>query len=100
MRREGFAPVKMERIMTIKTLSAIAIVSAALSSPVFAQDAGLDGTSYQKPAHVQRHFRGSYNQAPMNYAAPRASEGWSFENFGIDRSRPGGFDPDLNPSAN
>jgi hypothetical protein len=89
----------MERIMTIKTLSAIAIVSAALSSPVFAQDAGLDGTSYQKPAHVQRHFRGSYNQATVNepfYAAPRASD---LQN-GFDRSRPGGFDPDLNPSAN
>jgi hypothetical protein len=93
----------MESIMTIKTLSAIAIVSAALSGPVFAQDPGLDGTSYQKPAHVQRHFRGAYNRAPVNesfYAGPRASEGWSFENPGIDRSRPGGLDPDLNPAAN
>jgi len=86
--------------MTIKTLSAIAIVSAALSGPVFAQDTGLDATGYQKPAHVQRHFRGAYNQAPVNYAAARASEGWSFENSGLDRSRPGGMDPDLNPSAN
>jgi hypothetical protein len=93
----------MESIMTIKTLSAIAIVSAALSGPAFAQDPGLDGTSYQKPAHVQRHFRGAYNQAPVNepfYAAPRATDNWGFENSGIDRSRPGGVDPDLNPAAN
>ena len=92
----------MESIMTIKTLSAIAIVSAALSGPVFAQDTGLDATGYQKSAHVQRHFRGAYNRAPVSesFYAPRAPEGWSFENSGFDRSRPGGMDPDLNPSAN
>ena len=86
----------------IKTLSAIAIVSAALSGSAFAQDTGLDGTSYQKPAHVQRHFRGAYNQAPVNesfYVGPRASEGSSYQN-GLDRSFPGGMDPDLNPAAN
>jgi hypothetical protein len=90
----------MERIMTIiKTLSAIAIVSAALSGSAFAQDTGLDGTSYQKPAHVQRHFRGAYNQAPVNESFYVASEGSSYQN-GLDRSFPGGMDPDLNPAAN
>ena len=83
--------------MTIKTLSAIAIVSAALSGPVFAQDPGSSGTSYQKPAHVQRHFRGAYNQAPL-YATPQLSEGWLVDNYGRDRSRVGGEDPDLRPA--
>jgi hypothetical protein len=86
--------------MIIKTLSAIAIVSAALAGPVFAQD-GMDGTSYQKPAHVQRHLRGAYNQAPMNEPsyAPRQSEGWALDNYGYDHSRIGDQDPDLRPSG-
>lgn len=85
--------------MTIKTLSAIAIVSAALSGPVFAQDFGSDGKSHQKPAHVQRHFRSSYNQAFL-YASPLRNEGRLVGNYGRDRSRIGGEDPDLRPAAN
>jgi hypothetical protein len=84
--------------MIIKTLSAIAIVSAALASPVFAQD--LDGT--QKPAHVQRHVRAAYNQASVNepsYAAPRQGEVY-LDHYGYDRQRIGGEDPDLRPSGN
>jgi hypothetical protein len=85
--------------MTIKTLSAIAIVTAALSTPVFAQDAMAEGV-IQKPAHATRHYRNAYNQAPGFYAGTRANDDWFTENYGADRSRPGGLDPDFNPAGN
>jgi hypothetical protein len=80
--------------MTIKTLSAIAIVAAAFSTAAFAQDASTDAPVTHKPAHT-RHFHNAYN-----YAAPRAGDDWLTENYGFDRSRPGDRDPDLNPAAN
>ena len=85
--------------MTLKTLSAIAIITAAFSSPVLAQDMTADGAAYHRSASATRHFRNSYNQAPV-YAAPRAGEDWFTENYGLDRSRPGGRDPDFNPAGN
>lgn len=85
--------------MTFKTLSAIAIMTAALSSPVFAQDMTADGAAYQRPASATRHFRNAYNRAPT-YVAPRAGGDWFTENHRADRSRPGGLDPDFNPAAN
>jgi hypothetical protein len=91
----------MEKTMTLKTLSAIAVASVVLAGPAFAQDTGTDGAVYQKPSHATRHFHGAYNQAPVNepfIASPRA--GWAVENYTYDRSRPGGLDADLNPSAN
>ena len=84
--------------MTIKKLSAIVIVSAALVSPALAQDTSLEGT-LQKPSHAQRHLRGAYNQVPSNdFYAPRA--GWAAENYTYDHSRPGGQDADNNPAGN
>ena len=88
----------MESPMTFKTLSAIAIVTAALSSPVFAQDMTADGSTYHRSASATRHFRNSYNQASF-YAAPRAGGDWFTESYGLDHSRPGDRDPDLNPSG-
>ena len=85
--------------MTIKKLSAIVIVSAALVSPALAQDTNLEGTGFKKPVHVQRHLRSVNNQVPSNdIYAPRA--GWAAENYSYDHSRPGGLDADLNPTAN
>jgi hypothetical protein len=85
--------------MTLKTLSAIAIAAAALSSPAFAQDSAVDGQGYHKPAYT-RHLRNSYNQVPLNdpgyFAAPRP--GYAPENE-FDRSRIGDQDPDFNPSG-
>jgi hypothetical protein len=80
----------------IKTLSAIAIVTAALSSPVFAQD--VDAAAPHKPVHALRHYRGAYNQVqgPAVYVAPRAYE----TQLGFDRSRIGDYDPDFNPAGN
>jgi hypothetical protein len=77
----------------MKALSAVAILSAAIATPVFAQG----------PHHGRAQFRGAYNQ--MNgpvYAAPDAQDRRNIEDFGfsgMDRSRPGGEDPSLNPSG-
>jgi hypothetical protein len=89
----------MENPMNIRTLSIVALVTAAVSSPVFAQD--VDGAAPQKPAHALRHYRGTYNQVQgPAFAAPRvgADEGWSAEHD-VDRARVGGHDPDFNPSG-
>jgi hypothetical protein len=90
----------MENPMTtIKTLSAIAIMTAALSSPVFAQDENVAAS--QKPVHALRHYRGAYNQVQGNaFVAPRAETGTYFDTESSDRQRIGGHDPDFNPAAN
>jgi hypothetical protein len=85
--------------MTVKTISAVVILTAALASPVLAQDANVEGASPQKPIHALRHYRGTYNQVqgPM-FVAPRAYGGWNGERD-FDRSRIGDHDPDLNPPS-
>ena len=82
----------------LKTLSAVVIVSAAVATPAFAHS-----------THHLRHFRGSYNQmigpsyiGPSYYAVPSSQAERNIENFGFsgrDRSRPGGWDPNLNPPS-
>jgi hypothetical protein len=79
----------------LKTISAVVILSAAVATPVFAQPT--------HHAHV-RHFRGAYNQmiGPSYYAVPSSQSERNIENFGFsgrDRSRPGGWDPNLNPPS-
>lgn len=85
--------------MTLKTLSAIAIVTAALSSPAFAQDLAADGAGYHKQTYT-RHFRNSYNQAPLSdpgyFATPRAANDPDND---FDRSRIGDHDADFNPPS-
>ncbi|MGA8903337.1 hypothetical protein [Bradyrhizobium sp.] len=80
----------------MKALSVIAVLSTVLAGPVFARDAGHDHVRIHRgPAHHHaqgQYFRGAYNQ-------------WNDrldlrENFGgRDRSRIGGEDPDLHPTA-
>ena len=74
----------------LKTLSAIAILTAAVAAPVFAQ-----------PNHHSRaldRYRGAYNQVSgPSYAAPRTDAGRNIENFQFNRSFPGGADPSNNP---
>lgn len=84
--------------MTIKTLTAVAIVTAALSGPVFAQDANVNPAT-QKPIHALRHYRGAYNevQAPA-YAVPQVRDNWGPANS-FDRSRIGEHDPDFSPAG-
>jgi nucleoside-specific outer membrane channel protein Tsx len=85
----------MENPMTIKVLTAVAVVTAALSAPAFAQDANV-----HKPVHALRHYRSSYNQvqAPA-FVAPRSAVGTYFDNESYDHSRIGDIDPDFNPSG-
>jgi hypothetical protein len=86
----------MENLMIIKTLSALAIATVALSSPVFAQE----NTAPEKPAHALRHYSHTYNQVQEPaFAAPRAPvNGTSFDRS-YDPSRIGGHDPDFNPPS-
>jgi hypothetical protein len=86
--------------MTTKTLSAIAILTAALSGPVLAQDITADGMSRHKSSYATRQFRSTYDQAGGFSAGVRAGNDWFNEAYGLDRSRIGGRDPDLNPAAN
>jgi hypothetical protein len=74
-----------------KTLMAIAALSTAVATPVFAQGA----THHGKMA---KHMN-SYNQlnGPV-YTAPLSNDYWSMSER--DRSRVGGEDPDFNPSGN
>ena len=80
----------------IKTLSAVALVAAALSSPLFAQEEAAP----QKPAHALRHYRGSYNQVQEPaFVAPRTPVNGSAFDRSFDRSRIGDHDPDFNPPS-
>jgi hypothetical protein len=88
----------------IKTLSAIAVISAAIATPVFAQDAIGPGHGLKlKPAMNYRlNYRRAHNQsnAPF-YARPLTNwERRNLENFGFsgrDPSRVGGEDAWLRP---
>jgi hypothetical protein len=86
--------------MTLKTLSAIAILAAALGSPVFAQDISASGVNHRKSSSATRHFRNSYDQAAGFVAGARAGNDWFTEAYGFDRSRIGDRDPDFNPAGN
>jgi len=79
-------------VTNLKTLSAIAILTVAIATPVFAQ-----------PTHHSRaldRYRGAYNQVNgPSYATPRTHGGRNLENFEFNRSFPGGEDPSNNPSG-
>ena len=81
-------------MINMKTLSAVALVTAALSSPVFAQDEAAP----QKPVHALHHYRHAYNQVQApGFVTPRA---YDSAQPGFDRSRIGDYDPDMNPAGN
>ena len=88
----------------IKTLSAIAVISAAIATPVFAQD-GIGprhGLKLKPVMNYRLNYRRAYNQsnAPF-YARPLTNEErLNIENFGFsgrDPSRVGGEDAWLHP---
>jgi len=83
--------------MMIKTLGAVAVVTASLASPLFAQDS----TVPPKPAPALRHYRSSYNQAQdPALVAPHATAGESyFDHDSYDPSRVGGRNPNFNPPS-
>ena len=90
--------------MTIKKLTAFALITAGLAGPAFAQEADRNTyaarSSHQRPAVALRNFRGTYNQVPANesvYGITQPRDGSGIDKFGSDRSRVGGHDADLNP---
>jgi hypothetical protein len=99
--------IKTRKIKTrkIKTLGVALILSAAIASPVLAQDATVYAPHHAR-AHDQSNFRGAYNQqtngAPY-YDAPQTREEMiNLQNFGISGrspSRVGGEDPYLKPAS-
>jgi hypothetical protein len=99
-------PIRENPMTKIKTLSAIAIISAAIATPVFAQDAigpGY-GLASQPVTPYDRNFRGAYNQSDAEfYARPLSNkERRNIEDFGFsgrDASRVGGEDPYLHPGG-
>jgi hypothetical protein len=89
--------------MSIRTLSAIAIVSAALTAPASAQYERVYGGYYGPaygygPVYGPRTVRGTYvyNAVPM---VPFYGDGWVPESI-YDRSRVGSIDPTIRPSGN
>lgn len=84
--------------MMIKTLGAVAIVTASLSSPLFAQDAAAP----QQPIHALRqHYRSTYDQVrEPEFAGQRAPAGESyFDHVSYDPQRVGGRNPNFNPPS-
>ena len=77
----------------LKTLSAIAILTAAVATPVFAQP------THHHHSRALDRYRGAYNQVDgPSYATPR--NGRNLENLEFNRSFPGGENPDNNPRGN
>jgi hypothetical protein len=101
---EGLYPLKRNDPMSIKTLSAIAIVTAALTGPASAQYDRVYGPGYYGPAYGYgpvygpRTFRGAfvYNAVPV---VPFYGDGWVPESI-YDRSRVGSIDPTIRPFGN
>jgi hypothetical protein len=89
--------------MNIKTLSAVAIVTAALTAQAFAQyhrvhGQGYCGRAYYGSSHGVRTFRSVYARLSVGESF-LYGDGWVPESF-WDPSRVGGEDPDIRPSAN
>jgi hypothetical protein len=96
LREEGFTT-KWKTLMNMRTLSVIALVTAAVSSPVLAQEVG--GSAAQKPVHALRHYRSAYDQVQRpDFVTPRVGAYGNTEGK-FDPSRPGGYDPDFRPSG-
>ncbi len=84
----------------LKTVSVIAVLSAAIATPVFAQSWDMRGPgSRMGPPRFYR----SYDQWNGFYGPPLTKdEYWNLENFGTtgrDPSRIGGKSPWLNPPS-
>jgi hypothetical protein len=91
----------------MKTLSAVIILSAAVATPVFAQDEGVRGPGSRYGLEQQRGSRGAYNQLNgPSYATARAlddEDKRNIDSFGFsgrDPSVPGGRDASLNGTSN
>jgi hypothetical protein len=81
-----------------KMLSAVLILSAAVATPVFAQDAS--GVAPHPARAHDRNYRGTYNQVngPSYDVTPVTRDGVSAREV-RDPTRPGGEDPSFNPPS-
>lgn len=81
----------------MKMLSAVVILSAAVATPVFAQDAG---NGLEPRPGSPYHGRGYYSP-PAFYSAPAFFAPYAGYGYfgGRDRSRVGGIAPSLRPSG-
>lgn len=79
----------------LKSLSAALLLCAAVTTPLFAQEA----TILDEPtlvAHHSRDLRLKFPRVYNSYAGARTEDDWNVENFGFserDPSRVGGYDP-------
>ena len=87
----------------MKTLSAVIILSAAVTTPVFAQDAGVRGPGSRYGSDSQSGPRGAYNQLNVPSSAATPTRGhWNPENSGNSERDPlitGGYDTTRRPSS-
>jgi hypothetical protein len=100
----GFIQPNGAIMSNFKTLAAIAIFSAAIATPVFAQDASVTAPSHHARAVAHENFRGAYDRvgAPYDNAPQTREELINQENFGFSGRNParvGGENPDLNPAS-
>ena len=86
-----------DQVTKMKTLSAVLILSAAVATPVFAQDASVVAP-HPARAH-DRSYRGTYNQVNRpSYDTPATQDSVGAREV-RDPSRPGGEDPSFNPAS-
>ena len=87
----------------MKMLSALLILSAAVATPVLAQEAGNRGPGGLYGLDSQSGQRGAYNQLNgASYAATPTRDRWNPENSGNPERDPlitGGYDTTRRPSG-
>ena len=87
----------------MKMLSALIILSAAVATPVLAQEAGKRGPGGLYGLDSQPGQSGAYNQLNgPSYAAPPTRGHWNPENSGNNERAPsitGGYDTTRRPSS-
>jgi hypothetical protein len=87
----------------MKTLSVVIILSAAVATPVLAQDAGVRESGSRHGLESNSSPRGAYNQLNgPSYTAIQTRDLWSPENSGNNERDPsitGGEDTTRRPSS-
>jgi hypothetical protein len=87
----------------MKMISAAVVLSAAVATPVLAQDVGTYGPAGAAHLRHSQTFYRSYNQMNSDFLPPRNDEEYrNLQNFGFtghDPSRVGGESPSLKPPS-
>ena len=83
----------------IRALGAAVVLSAAIASPVFAQDVGVSGPGSRRglePSRGRITPATAFKAQEFGQPCPGRLHGWS---IGRDRSNVGGVEPSLRPSG-